>query len=695
MKIIKSILILVFLLLQVMSVKAQGTEIDDLKSKLDNATQDTTRLKLLIELSSQLFSTSPDEVVQYCNEALRIARELDLKSEEALALKNLGLALYFKGDFVEAVRIWENTLELYEAQNNQVGVANILSNLGAVYDYQGDYAKSIELYLRSLDIAHEINDTIREITVLNNLGLSYSKKPETVTLAIDYYLKALDLSKQKEYTEGIGSASLNIGEYYYNQADYSTALEYFETSQDAFQQINSMNLTSSLIYLGKIYVTLGDYEIALKYQSESYEYAKRAGAKYEMLVSLLALAETYQRMGNLDRSIELNEISLEIAKEISTNSERMIALKNLSAVYEELKDYQKAYNFLLRALVLNDTILLETNQDKINKLRVQYEIENMLLEVDILKQKNELNEIRNKQQRIVIFLFVLGFFVTLIFAILLFRMFRQKRKANLILEEQNILITGQKQEITDSIKYASRIQSAVLTPQDDISRLLPEHFILYRPRDIVSGDFYWITEIKNRVMCVVADCTGHGVPGAFMSMLGVAFLNEIISRNPDIPAGDMLNQLRAHVIDSLHQKNIMSGSQDGMDLVAVIIDKEKSVIQYAGANNPLFFFRNSELIEFKADKMPIGIHEKLMQSFTNHEIPFKKNDTFYAFSDGFPDQFGGPSGKKFMIKNFKAALSNLHEIPMRQQKAKLEEILDDWMKNVNQVDDILVMGVRL
>ena len=195
-------------------------------------------------------------------------------------------------------------------------------------------------------------------------------------------------------------------------------------------------------------------------------------------------------------------------------------------------------------------------------------------------------------------------------------------------------------------------------------------------------------------MCVVADSTGHGVPGAFMSMLGIAFLNEILSRNPDIRANEMLNELRAHIIDSLRQKGRAGDSQDGMDLSAMIIDHDKQLIEYAGANNPLLLYRGGELIEYKPDKMPIGFHERAGESFTNNLIDIKKGDVVYAFSDGFPDQFGGPKGKKFMIKNLKKQLLNLHDRPMKDQKQALDQILDNWMKDIDQIDDILLMGIR-
>ena len=280
-------------------------------------------------------------------------------------------------------------------------------------------------------------------------------------------------------------------------------------------------------------------------------------------------------------------------------------------------------------------------------------------------------------------------------SIQLFRQNNLRKKAYTELERKNNLITAQKKEITDSIEYASRIQTAILPPPEYIGNLLPQQFIVYRPRDIVSGDFYWIAEKNNRIISIVADCTGHGVPGAFMSMLGVAFLNEIISRNAGITAGQILHELREQVIVSLHQTGKEGESQDGMDISLFILDKEKRSMQYAGANNSMIICRGDELIELKADKMPIGIHTKASEPFTNHVIELKEGDMLYAFTDGYPDQFGGLRGKKFMIKNFKKLLLDIRDKKVEEQKTILENTLDNWMANTTQVDDILIMGVRV
>jgi serine phosphatase RsbU (regulator of sigma subunit) len=260
--------------------------------------------------------------------------------------------------------------------------------------------------------------------------------------------------------------------------------------------------------------------------------------------------------------------------------------------------------------------------------------------------------------------------------------------------ERTKQIEQQKREITDSIHYASRIQSALLPPNVDLDRYLPSYFILNKPRDIVSGDYYWVSCKDNKVIVAVADCTGHGVPGAFMSILGIAFLNEIINKTEIIIANEILNELRHHIIESLHQRGGEDETRDGIEMALCIVDFENNDLQYAGAFRPLYLIRHNELIELKGDNMPIGVYEDDQTSFKNKELQFKENDIIYLFSDGFVDQLGGPDRKTFRSRRFKKLLVNNNHLPLNEQKALLEKTYDEWRQNIEQIDDIMVMGVK-
>ncbi|MEN8121306.1 MAG: SpoIIE family protein phosphatase [Bacteroidota bacterium] len=286
---------------------------------------------------------------------------------------------------------------------------------------------------------------------------------------------------------------------------------------------------------------------------------------------------------------------------------------------------------------------------------------------------------------------------------------KEIRMQNVELEQQKNEITEQHDQIADqqkhimaSIQYASRIQEAVLPPNELLDDLLNEHFVLFRPRDIVSGDFYWATRKDNKAIIVAADCTGHGVPGAFMSMLGVSFLNEIVNKLDTVHANLILNELRDSIKNSLRQTGKDNEAKDGMDLALCIIDYDNLQLEYSGAFNSLYLIRDNELIKYDADRMPIGIYIKEKESFTNHIVDLKKGDNFYIFSDGYVDQFGGERGSKIMAKRFRNILLENHQKPVYEQKAVLEKFIDEWQAHIDgngetykQIDDILVIGMRV
>ncbi|MGD9976859.1 MAG: SpoIIE family protein phosphatase [Bacteroidales bacterium] len=256
-------------------------------------------------------------------------------------------------------------------------------------------------------------------------------------------------------------------------------------------------------------------------------------------------------------------------------------------------------------------------------------------------------------------------------------------------------IISQNQDIIKSISYARRIQNAVMPSKEKTDSILNDYFILLKPRDIVSGDFYWMTHKDGKIIVTAADCTGHGVPGAFMSLLGITLLTEIVKNTDDIRPHILLNQLRANLKTALSQEGREHEAKDGMDIALSVIDLNAQTLMFAGAYNPLYLFRNSELQEYKADKMPVGIHISEKESFTLHEITLQKNDCLYMFSDGFIDQFGGEDNRKFMSKNFKELLKKISAKKMDEQKTILDNTIDQWMGPHDQLDDILVMGIRV
>ena len=262
-----------------------------------------------------------------------------------------------------------------------------------------------------------------------------------------------------------------------------------------------------------------------------------------------------------------------------------------------------------------------------------------------------------------------------------------------VLWEQKQVVEEQKKDITDSIRYAKNIQEALLPTIENIKNALPDGFVLFQPKDIVSGDFYWMQDHNNKVYFAACDCTGHGVPGAFMSMMGSSLLDEAVVEKGITQPNEIFSEVRKGFINALKQTGETGQQKDGMDAVLCSWNKN-GTLEYSLAYNPLLLIRNGEILETKADKQPVGFHTKEQMPFTHHELKLEKGDTIYLFSDGYADQFGGKRNKKFMMKKFKKLLLSIQDKTMNEQKASLETTMAKWKSDTEQVDDILVMGVR-
>jgi serine phosphatase RsbU (regulator of sigma subunit) len=419
-----------------------------------------------------------------------------------------------------------------------------------------------------------------------------------------------------------------------------------------------------------------------------------------------------------------------------------------------MKNYSKALEYFEISRQLNDSIFNIEKHKQLSEMDAKYQGDKKQKEIELLNKDKKLQAYEVRSQKLQKYALTGGLLLMVILSIVVLQSYRNKKKANRLLEEQKKkieekneelnqrneeicaqrdeieaqrdeitsqrdLVTEQKDhiekihdELTSSIRYAQRIQRAVLPDADQMNELLGNSFILFKPRDIVSGDFYWAAKIKQWLIFCVADCTGHGVPGAFMSMLGISLLNEITRREEVNNAGQALNVLRENLIAVLQQKGISGGQnisaslnvKDGMDIALCAYNTETRQLQFAGANNPLYIIRTVdkhsrvyqqyELTEIKGDKMPVGTYA-VMKPFTNHVIDISAGDTIYIFSDGFADQFSGQTGRKFKYTQFKDLLDVIQEKSMSEQKIVLENMIEEWKGNCRQTDDILVIGVKL
>lgn len=263
-----------------------------------------------------------------------------------------------------------------------------------------------------------------------------------------------------------------------------------------------------------------------------------------------------------------------------------------------------------------------------------------------------------------------------------------------VLNDQKKKIETQHESITASINYASRIQAALLPQKETLEKTLPNHFILFLPKEIVSGDFYWVSNIDQKVIFCIADCTGHGVPGAFMSLLGIAFLDEIINRRKVLKSNEILNNLRTDIIKALKQTGKREEQKDGMEIALCIYDKKAGMVEYAGAYTPLFLINGGILQEIVPDKIPINYFQNIPQSFHSRTFKVSKGDMIYIFSDGYPDQFGGPKNTKYKSGPLKDYILEIHKMPLNEQKILLEENFNEWKGDKEQTDDVILMGIK-
>ncbi|OFX24687.1 MAG: hypothetical protein A2041_14985 [Bacteroidetes bacterium GWA2_31_9b] len=567
--------------------------------------------------------------------------------------------------------------------------------------------KAIDEYVLLVEKYEQENNSSQQANYLNKIAYLYWENGVYLK-AIENFKSSLELNKLNKNTNGIKSLYYNIGLVYSDMEDFKNAYENFHEGLSFARKLNQkesiyeglINESGALKKLTRYNEAITDLDEALKIAQELNN-LKLVRTCYGML------AENYESLGNSEKTIYYYDLFASIDKHLKAEQIKEIEAKTKDEV-------QKAHQSksLTEQELSEKSTQLEVTQESLKKSEALTEQQQLELDIKELTIREKEAQIRN--ERLIRFGFTAIFFIILLFSLVLIRQIQAKKKANIALEAKNIqvneqakeitaqrdLANKQKQNITDSIEYAKRIQTALLPPSNFIRRSLPEHFILFKPRDIVSGDFYWMMTKDDKVIIAAADCTGHGVPGAFMSMLGTAFLNEIVNKIVEnkhvysLQANEILNQLRTYIIESLHQTGISDEAKDGIDIALCIIDFEKKHLQFAGAHNPLYIISNNNLNIIKGDSMPASIHKNAQESFTNHEINLNDGDIIYIFSDGYHDQIGGPKNRKFMSRSFQELLLKIYHKPMDIQQQILDKTIEDWKGTNIQIDDILVIGIK-
>ncbi len=664
-----------------------------------------------------------DHALNYFEQARIIAEEINDISVLADIVGGIGQTMSQKGNFPEATKHYEEAADLFNQVGKKFESARMHYLLAAASMNRADYDLALGHLQKALPIFEELNSAQGIAAVTNTMGVIYFRQ-ELLDKALEFGLEHLEKSRDLDDKADIASALNNIGNIYNKLAEDSlkslfgdnfqdsvkieTTDKYLEIFDEALRYYNEafevreemgdgQGMITVLTNIGIIYVYSGKPAMALEplERARQLNIESAGRMEYQMGTINLLLGEVYMAFGNYPTALDYLNSALELSLVSDTKEITQTIYQKLAEVHEKQNNYIQSLKYFKLYFASFEKFNTEDKLKSIADMQVKYETEATEKQNALLQAEGELDAAKLKQIRVVLAITILAIGVFIVMMLQLIRQNNLKKKANRELALKNDLITEQKKEITDSIQYASRIQNAMLPPGDYVDSLMPERFILYMPRDIVSGDYYYITEKEGKVICVAADCTGHGVPGAFMSMLGIAFLNEIISKHTELHSDQILGELRNHIIKSLHQTGKEGGSQDGMDVALFILDRENKKIEFSGANNSLLIYRNGELIEAKADKMPIGIHTRHKEPFTRHSLDLQKGDMVYTFTDGYPDQFGGPRQKKFMIKKFKLMLQDIHMKSMDEQLQVMQDTLSDWMVETEQVDDILVIGIRI
>jgi len=648
--------------------KAQKNVTDSLEEKLKQyKKEDTIRVNLLNKTAYKLYQINVNKTLKYAKQAELLADKLNFQKGKSESLRLIGIYDILRGNYSAALDHFQESLKIAIKIDDKLQISKSYNNIGLVYGFYEDYQKELEYYQRSLKIDTEIGNK-------RGISICYS----------------------------------NIGHVYKIKGDYDRALEYLQKSLKIFEELNDKaGVSRSYNNIGTIFSKKNSDKKALSFLYKSIDISTKIGTKSTEGESYKDISIIFLKQKKYKKAYKYSKKAYFIAKNIEEAELLKESSEILAISSAKLGLYKQSYKYHVVFKTMNDS------------LYHKYEKERNVIIAEQQK-KDVIRVAEEKQQKIIRNSFIAGFVLMVLLAIVMYISFLHKRKANIILsiqkneikeinnelnqtnDELNFslkTIKSQKEEIernhnniNASINYASRIQQALLPAETFFSENFNSHFILYKPKDIVSGDFYFFKKIDDFIIIAVADCTGHGVPGAFVSMLGIAFLNEIVRKKEITTASQMLEELRHQVKITLKDNS----GKDGMDIALCIINTKTNILQFSGANNPLYITRNEEFVEIKATPNPIGYFYKTESSFKNNEFQLQEKDSLYMFSDGYVDQFGGEYDKKFMLTRFRELLKSIQNKSFKEQKNILNKHIENWKGKDNyQTDDILIMGIKV
>jgi len=733
-----------FLLSLTLLSNAQVNE-DSLWAEWNNEHQtDTNRIKALQPLIRRVYlNSNPTFADSLAQIQYDFAKAGNYEKWMAAARNSQGITELYQGNFIQAKEYCQESLELANKINHSPSMANALNNLGLIHYSQGDLIRAIDCFNKKTIITEKMGDKPGSAQTYINLGVLYTSQGN-VPKAIDYYHKGLRLYERLDDKPNISIALSNIGSIYFEQEDFNNALDYFLKSVKISSALNDV-LNTSIAYnnIGEVYSSIGKYDQAMEYLVKSLEIKEKSGFKKGAVITLNNIGKLHHQQKEYEKAMDYSSRSAKIAEDIEYDAGLALSNALMSEVYASKNEHHKAIEYGNKALALankagslvqvrdaakllyksykelankdmalqlyelyvvsKDSLYSEENQKEIirQEYKASYDKQALADSLDYIRKK-ELKDLEHiasleKEENRRYFLYAsIGFLILI--GLFIFLGYWRKKKDNTIIslqkaevELQKLILAEKNKKIVDSITYAKRIQAAMLPPNRLLNECLADSFILYKPKDIVAGDFYWLEQKANKVLFAVADCTGHGVPGALVSVICNNGLNRSVREHGLTTPGEILDKTREIVIEEFQKSEEVI--KDGMDIA--LCSLEGNTLEYAGAFNPLWLIRNheKEITELKGNKQPIGRFDR-QKPFDTKSIELQSGDTIYLFSDGFADQFGGEKGKKIKPSGFKKFLSDNADKSMKEQQKLLNEAFEEWKGEIEQIDDVCVMGFR-
>lgn len=696
----RHILFFSLLLTAVLPAKA-GSSDDSLMKIWDNRQlHDTVRFEALGKLSRNFSFSDPDSSLVLAQMLFKAASVKSMHRWMGSAQNTIGICYWVKGEFTPALEAYEFSLEMYEKCNNKKGMSNAYNNIGLIHAQQGNHQVAIKFLHKSLAMEEEMGNRLGVVMSFNNIAQLYTDQ-RNYPKALQYLEKSEALSVTPEFDDALANCYNIYGVVYYELKKYDTSLAYYNKSLEIQKKFKNEKAIAGLyINIGLIYREKKDYDESDRYFMESFSMNEKINHPEGVIASYSNLGTNQLRRNNFREAEKWCVKGLQQTVDMGWIGDEIFLCECLYKAYSGMGDHKKAYDFHVRYTALSDSLVNEEKLIEITQNEFQFEYAKKAAadsirheeQQKITKAELAASEAQLKTEQTQKYMLFGGIGLVMVFSLFIFDRFRVTRKQKKIIEIQKAEVETKQNEILDSIHYAKQIQNALMRDEREFSHGKKECFILFRPRDIVSGDFYWSFEKENHLYFAAADCTGHGVPGAFLTMLAVSTLNEITASGESLSPAGILDALRKKIVSELSQSG-KRVARDGLDISLMKMDLSSGEIQWAGANNPLVIADNTGLKEIKGDAQPVGFSEKQIP-FKNNSFRISAGSMVYLFTDGYADQFGGPSGKKMKKSVMFSLLKEIHHLPLLQQKNQLEIFFTKWKGNHEQVDDVCIIGIR-